>query len=116
MFGAAVAACLVLQPEQDPPLPRPSNLSSDKRARPPSDSGCLPPQVRRSLALTVTALALKLGGVMHRGGPPDAETETHILRCKVVPLVQRAAEDPAWQVRDPLDPAWQVIRRSVGSR
>ena len=106
---------LCFSPNKTRPCPGlPTSPATNGRAPPVTADAS--PQVRRSLALTVTALALKLGGIMHRGGPPDAETETHILRCKVVPLVQRAAEDPAWQVRDPLDPAWQVIRRSVGSR
>ena len=29
----------------------------------------------------------------------EVEIEVYLLRCKVVPLVQAAAEDPAWQVR-----------------
>lgn len=60
------------------------------------------PQVRRALALAVTALTLRLGDIMTRGAASkeDAEADAHIFRCKLVPLVQRGAEDGAWQVRE----------------
>lgn len=56
-------------------------------------------KVRRSMAQTLTQLTLKLNSILERGST-DVETESHIFRCKLIPIVQRASEDPVWQVRE----------------
>ena len=49
----------------------------------------------------MTALTLRLKDLLLRGGESAAEAaiEEHIFQCKLIPLVQRGAEDPAWQVK-----------------
>jgi len=56
-------------------------------------------KVRRTMAQTLTQLTLRLESILNRGDT-DVETSAHIFRCKLVPLVQRASEDAAWQVRE----------------